>query len=242
MSKKKKKFIQGVQKTYLNWSTGKDAALSLFFLKGDPRFSVQKLVTTVSAEHQRVTMHGLRVSLMRAQLERLGLAHEVVELPENANMKAYEKQTGRLAQKLVNEGFTYAAFGDIFLQDLKQYRVKQLAKYGLKCHFPLWKLQTSDLVQSLIELGFKCMVIGLDGKKLDPSFLGRIIDQDFLKDLPETVDPCGENGEFHTFCFDGPIFSEAVPFTKGEVVYKEYPLVKGEEKKNGYYFLDLLEE
>ena len=142
--------------------------------------------------------------------------------------------------RLKKEGYTHCGFGDIFLEDLRAYREQQLK--GIQCHFPLWQQNTTALMHQFISLGFKAVVVCLNSALLDPSFLGRELDAAFLEDLPGTVDPCGENGEFHTFCYDGPIFTHPVSFQLGEAVYKEYQLKDGDTSKAaGYWFVDILE-
>src|SRR5690606_26105595 len=149
------------------------------------------------------------------------------------------------------KGYTHSIFGDIFLEDLKKYREDKLAEQGFTAHFPIWKRDTTELIHEFIDLGFKTIVVCVKAELLDESFTGRVIDRDFLKDLPETVDPCGENGEFHTFVFDGPIFSSPVPFEVGEKVYREYRAPKsaddvckpGDDAKPlgmGFWFCDLV--
>jgi uncharacterized protein (TIGR00290 family) len=152
-------------------------------------------------------------------------------------------------RQLQQEGFTHSAFGDIFLEDLKIYRKAQLAKVGMMTIFPLWKRDTAELIHEFIDLGFKSMVVCVNDKYLDKSFCGRILDADFIKDLPKNVDVCGENGEFHTFVFDGPIFNVPIGFAKGEIVYRRYAAPKQENdncfqavtnEEYGFYFCDLL--
>ncbi len=147
--------------------------------------------------------------------------------------------------KLVNNGYKDCAFGDIFLEDLRAYREKQLAQMNITGHFPLWKRDTKELLNEFLGLGFKSIVICAKSELLDSSFVGRVIDQDFINDLPENVDPCGENGEFHTFCYDGPIFNEAVNFTVGEKVFRAYNNPQKDEQhsnedKIGFWFCDLV--
>ncbi len=226
------------KKTYFNWSSGKDASLALHYLKSDPTIEVDRLLTTVNAHHDRVSMHGLRRELLDKQVASIGLPLSTLELPGNPSMEDY----GRLMKNKVSElqamGYQDCAFGDIFLEDLRDYREKELE--GIQCHFPLWKKDTKELMQDFISLGFKAVVICASDKLLSESFVGREVDQSFLDDLPSDVDPCGENGEFHTFCYDGPIFSEPVAFSLGEKLLRKYqsPDKKGEEV--GFWFIDLL--
>lgn len=227
-------------KTYLNWSSGKDASLALYRLQQDPAYSIEKLVTTVNTRPDRVTMHGLRRKLLIAQTKATGLPLHIIELPEQPDMETYNQKMNDTVQQLKSEGFTHAGFGDIFLEDLKQYREEQLEAVGMNTVFPLWQEDTTDLIHEMIDLGFKTVVNCIDSRVLDQSFLGRTIDYDLLKDLPKNADPCGENGEFHTFCYDGPIFNHPVPFKNGETVYKEYPNPTDKEKRAGFWFLDLI--
>ncbi|MBD0778764.1 diphthine--ammonia ligase [Maribacter sp. ANRC-HE7] len=225
------------QKTYLNWSSGKDAALALYYLLKDPNYEVEYILTTVNAHYNRVSMHGLRRDLLEQQLQSIGIANGVVALPETPSNNDYEELMGRTVRQLKTDGFEYAAFGDIFLDDLRTYREQQLEKVGVKTVFPLWKKDTGQLIHEFLDKGFKTIVVCVNADLLDASFAGRIIDEDFINDLPEGVDPCGENGEFHTFCFDAPYFECPVRFTIGEKVYKEY---KNGGTTNGFWFCDLL--
>lgn len=228
-------------KTYFNWSSGKDSALALHYLLNDKNYNIGHLLTSVNSFHDRVSMHGLRRSLLEQQIRSLGIAYSTIELPEQPSMLEYETaMKGKLAQ-LKEQGFECAAFGDIFLEDLKQYREQQLALMGISAVFPLWQRNTKDLLNEFIGLGFKAILVCINASLLELSFAGRIIDASFINDLPEKVDPCGENGEFHTFCFDGPVFKQPVPFTVGEKIYREYPSPENDQKNNmGFWFCDLI--
>lgn len=182
-------------------------------------------------------MHGLRKELLQQQIEAIGIPCKTVELPEQPTNAEYEALLKDKVQLLLDEGYECTAFGDIFLEDLKAYREKQLEPYGIQTVFPLWKKDTKELLNEFINLGFKAITVCVDGSKLDSSFVGRIVDNDFIADLPEGVDICGENGEFHTFCFDGPYFKQPVQFTKGEIIMREYD-TNGFKSK--YWFCDLL--
>ena len=211
------------QRTFLNWSTGKDSALALHYLQNDDRFEVEHLLTTVNAHYDRVTMHGLSRGLLETQVESIGLPFSTVELPKAPDMETYGLLMQKALKPLQEKKFQISAFGDIFLEDLRAYRETQLKKLGFEAAFPLWKKDTKELIKTFIQKGFKAIVIAINTKQLDASFLGRIIDEKFITDLPKNVDPCGENGEFHTFCYDGPIFSFPVPFEKGETHFRDYP-------------------
>lgn len=211
-----------MKKAYLNWSSGKDAAMSLFKVRQEGKYSVEKLVTTVNTEFNRISMHGVRIELLQKQAKCLGLPLHLIELNGEVSMQKYNEVMTIETKKLLEEGFTYSVFGDIFLEDLKRYREKQLEEIGVQAVFPLWKQNTKEILMDFIETGFKAIVVCVNTDKLDKSFCGRIIDNNFLKDLPEDVDPCAENGEFHTFVFDGPIFKEPIHFKIGEMVEKSY--------------------
>ncbi len=229
------------QKLFFNWSTGKDSALALYRLQQENIFEVDLLVTTINKHFDRVSMHGLRRSLLAKQAKALNIALQTIELPEMPSMKDYESLMNEKLSTLVSNGYTNTAFGDIFLEDLKVYREKQLEPLKIKAHFPLWKKDTTELIHEFIDLGFKSIVVAINGSLLDKSFVGRIIDKQFLKDLPNNVDPCGENGEFHTFCFDGPIFDKPIDFEIGEIIYKEYKNPDGSIKeKAGFWYCDLV--
>jgi uncharacterized protein (TIGR00290 family) len=213
------------EKIFLNWSGGKDSALSLYALQQQNK-TPQALVTTIGAATQRITMHGVQRSLLEQQAKALGLPLQVVELNEQPGMEAYEESIHQSNRQLLHNGFTHCASGDLFLEDLKQYREGLYVKDGLHCLFPLWKQDTKALMQQFISKGFKAIVVCVNGNYLDESFCGRLIDQSFINDLPEGVDVCGENGEYHSFVFDGPIFQQPVRFQKSDVVKKEYPSPK----------------
>ena len=222
-----------VHKTYLNWSTGKDSALALYHLQQGANYQVEYLLTSVNVHYQRVSMHGVRTALLQQQVQALGIPGGTVELPKHTTNEVYEQEMGKKITELKTTGFTHAAFGDIFLEDLRQYREQQLGPFYIQTVFPLWKKDTRQLVEEFIELGFQAIVVCVNAGRLDRSFAGRLIDRDFINDLPPGVDPCGENGEFHTFCFDGPIFQQPVLFSPGEVVYKEYIM---DAQKTGFGF------
>jgi uncharacterized protein (TIGR00290 family) len=228
-------------KTYFNWSTGKDSAFALYYLLQNQDYQVIHLLTAVNNHHDRVSMHGLRRELMLKQIAAIGLSFSTIELPEQPSMLEYEALMREAVLPLKAQGYTHAAFGDIFLEDLKTYREKQLAAFSLKAVFPIWKQDTKQLLSTFISLGFKAILICVNSSKLDQSFVGRVIDEEFINDLPIDVDCCGENGEFHTFCFDGPIFNYPIAFEVGSTVYREYdaPLSQDESDKIGFWFCDL---
>jgi len=231
-------------RTYFNWSSGKDSALALHYLLSNPEYSIEHLLTSVNASVDRVSMHGVRRVLLEQQIEAIGIPASTVELPEEPTMEVYEEKMTAALNKLTKKGLKHAAFGDIFLEDLKTYREDQLKKMDVQAHFPLWKRDTKELIREFIDLEFKTVVVCVNSEFMDESFVGRTIDSDFLKDLPKNVDPCGENGEFHTFCFDGPIFKHPVGFTIGEKVFRSYQNPNSEDdlcgKSLGFWFCDLV--
>lgn len=225
------------RKTYFNWSTGKDSALALYYLLKEKNYSIDYLLTSVNAHFQRVSMHGLPVELLKQQFDAIGIANGTIQLPEQPTNVEYETLMGEAVQRLKTDGFGYSAFGDILLEDLKKYREQQLEPFGIEAIFPLWQRNTAELMEDFIDLGFKTIVVCVNAEVLDASFTGRIIDKKFLEELPEGVDPCGENGEFHTFCFDAPYFKNPIEFEIGATVYREY--THG-NTKSGFWFCDLL--
>jgi uncharacterized protein (TIGR00290 family) len=187
-------------------------------------------------------MHGVRRSLLEAQATSIGLPLVTVELPDQPSMQEYELLLLKQLSLLKDAGCTHAIFGDIFLEDLKAYREAKLKELEMACVFPLWKMDTTALATEFIQSGFKSIVVCVNDLFLDKSFCGRIIDQSFLEDLPANVDPCGEHGEFHSFCFEGPIFREAIPFSTGELLYRKYDAPTKDVNNPstyGFYFLDL---
>lgn len=211
-----------MHKTYFNWSSGKDSSLALHKIFQDPEYQISKLITTVNSDYKRVSMHGLRIELLEQQAQSLGLPLHKIEFPAQINMEDYSNKMRTEVTQLRSDGYTHGVFGDIFLEDLRAYRDEQLAEVGIKGVYPLWKQETKVLLQEFIDLGFKAITVCVNAKHLDEHFCGRVIDASFIEDLPDTVDVCGENGEFHTFVYDGPIFKKPIPFTLGEKVLRGY--------------------
>ncbi|TNJ43460.1 diphthine--ammonia ligase [Tamlana fucoidanivorans] len=232
-------------KTYFNWSTGKDSALALYHLLQNENYIIDELITTINSHYNRVSMHGLRKEFLTAQTKALNIKASLIELPEMPSMEVYEQKMNDTVSRLKTEGFTHSAFGDIFLEDLREYREEQLAKKGFKAIFPLWKRDTKALLNEFLDLGFKTVIVCANSKYFDEDFVGTVIDKNFIDKLPKGVDPCGENGEFHTFCFDGPIFKNPIPYTLGEKIYREYdnPNTDGsvcKSNKYGVWYCDLI--
>ncbi|MCX7547553.1 ATP-binding protein [Xanthomarina sp. F1114] len=185
-------------------------------------------------------MHGIRISLLEKQVAALGIPLSLIKLPEQPSMEDYNRIMTQATNQLKKDGYSYGAFGDILLEDLKQYREKQLGNQGIKTVFPLWQRNTSELMQEFLDVGFKAVVVCADSKHFSEDFVGRTLDEDLIASLPEVVDPCGENGEFHTFCFDGPIFKNPIEFEVGEKTYREYPKPNSTDAASGFWFCDLL--
>lgn len=217
-------------KTLFSWSGGKDGALALYEMKKAGGHEISALLTTVTEDYGRVSMHGVRRALLERQAELLGMGLEIVHIPKDSSNEQYEAKMKEALSPYRERGVLSVAFGDIFLDDLRRYREEKLSLLGMKGIFPLWKMDTALTARRFIGLGFRAVVTCVDGNVLDGRFAGREFDEGFLSELPPGVDPCGENGEFHSFVFDGPIFKKSVPFKKGEVVLRE----------NRFYFCDLL--
>lgn len=211
-----------MNKAYMNWSGGKDSSLCLHRVLQSGQFAVDCLLTNVNTFHNRISMHGVRRELLEAQAGSIGIPLHTVELPEQPGMDEYEQAMMEKIAFLKGGGCTHALFGDIFLEDLRRYREEKLQSANIHCAFPLWQVPTRQLIREFIEGGFKAIIVCINERYLDKSFCGRLIDESFLRDLPENVDPCGENGEYHSFVYEGPIFTCPIPFQKGEVVYRQY--------------------
>ncbi|GAB3236441.1 diphthine--ammonia ligase [Hymenobacter seoulensis] len=206
----------------MNWSGGKDSALALYHALRLPNLSVTNLLTSVNAHYGRVSMHGVRIALLEEQAQRIGLPLTLLELPEMPDMAIYEQRLQATLAPLLAQGVQQSIFGDIHLEDLRQYREQQLASIGMQAAFPLWQRPNADILREYLDLGFQAVVVCVNEKFLDQSFCGRLLDEQFLRDLPPGVDSCGENGEYHTFVFDAPYFSSPIPFERGELVRRTY--------------------
>jgi len=218
------------EEVILAWSSGKDSALALYELQRSRDYEVVALLATVTEEYDRVSMHGVRRVLLEEQAELLGLPLVKVFIPRNGDNKDYESRMRQALEEYVSNGVVCSAFGDVFLEDVRQYREDNLSKIGMQAVFPLWQRDTSELARTFISLRFKAVITCVDSNTLEEKFVGRIFDEDFLSELPPGVDPCGENGEFHSFAYEGPIFRRTVSYTTGEVVLRE----------NRFYYCDLL--
>jgi uncharacterized protein (TIGR00290 family) len=205
----------------MSWSGGKDSCLALHDIQRGQDYRVAALLTTITRDYGRISMHGVRRVLLEKQADSLGLPLHQVLISKDATNDEYEMKMGEAFSLYREEGIDSIVFGDLFLEDIRAYREKFLARHKMRGLFPVWKRDTSLFVREFIELGFRAVVTCVDSKILDRSFAGRTIDEEFLLSLPKHVDPCGENGEFHTFVFDGPTFAHPVEFALGEVVLRE---------------------
>ena len=210
-----------MRRVLLSWSTGKDSAWALHLLRRMPDVKVVALVTSFNQSADRVAMHAVRRSLVEAQAERVGLPLWPVALPAPCSNAIYEDLMAAIWKRAAAEQITEVAFGDLFLQDIRAYRERQLEGTGLAPIFPVWDLATLPLAREMLRQGVKAKVTCIDPKKLDRTFAGREFDAAFLEALPEAVDPCGENGEFHTFVYDSPVFSRAIDISPGVIVERE---------------------
>jgi uncharacterized protein (TIGR00290 family) len=214
----------------LSWSGGKDSALALYEIQKAGNYEILALLTTVTEDYDRVSMHGVRRVLLERQAESLGYPLEKVFISKNVSNGEYESKMREVLAKYLSLGVSSVAFGDVFLEEVRKYRESNLSKIGMKGIFPLWKRNSLELARTFIGLGFKTIITCVDSKVLDKKFVGRVFDERLLSDLPASVDPCGENGEFHSFVYDGPVFQHKIPYTTGEIVLRD----------NRFYYCDLM--
>ena len=217
------------KKILLAWSGGKDSALALYEIKKRRDLEIVSLITTITEDYDRISMHGVRRVLLESQAESLGIPLYNIFISKDCTDEEYGDKMKEMLTRFSRLGVTAVVFGDIFLEDLRSFREKQLSKVGMKGIFPLWKKDTTELAHEFINLGFRAIITSMDSEVLDRKFVGREIDHEFLAQIPPGVDPCGENGEFHSFVFSGPIFKKRVLFRLGEVVFRE----------NRFYYGDL---
>jgi uncharacterized protein (TIGR00290 family) len=215
----------------VSWSGGKDSCLALYELQREGKHRVAALLTTVTRDYDRVQMHGVRRVLLERQAASLGLPLHQVLITKGATNEEYERAVAEAFSEYREQGVNAVVFGDLFLADVRAYREQFLARHGMRGLYPVWMRDTGEFVREFIALGFKAVVTCVSGAALDGSFAGRLIDEEFLASLPPHVDPCGENGEFHTFVFDGPSFKEEVRFLIGERVLRD-----------SFWFCDLVPE
>ena len=217
------------KKVLMSWSSGKDSAWALHALQQDPEFDVVGLFCTVNKEFDRVAMHGVRLELLQRQAKSLGLPLEVLAIPNPCSNAEYEEVMASFVNKAKANVIEYFAFGDLFLEDIRRYREDRLKDSGIKTLFPLWGIPTEQLARDMLAGGLRTMIACIDPKQIPKEFAGREFDSEFLDSLPASVDPCGENGEFHSFVFDGPMFNERIDIVPGDVV-----------ERDGFVFADIL--
>jgi uncharacterized protein (TIGR00290 family) len=213
----------------VSWSSGKDSAWIVHVLRQQPNFELAGILTTVNERYSRVAMHAVREELLEAQADALGLPLRKVPIPSPCPNDVYERAMAMAVARAVGDGFTHVAFGDLFLEDIRRYREEKLAGSGLTPVFPLFGVDTTQLAREMIDGGLKARLTCVNPKVLDPRFAGRDFDASLLEDLPASVDPCGERGEFHSFAYAGPMFSRPIPIASGEIV-----------ERDGFVFADVL--
>lgn len=218
------------EKVVLSWGGGKDSALALYEIQKTDNYEILGLLTTLTEDYDRISIHGVRRILLEQQADSLGFPLEKVFISKNVSIEEYESKMREVLAKYLAAGFSSVVFGDIFLEDVRRYREDNLSKIRMKRIFPIWKRDTYELAHTFIDLGFKAVITCVDSNVLDKNFVGRVFDEQFLSELPSNVDPCGENGEFHSFVYDGPIFQERILYTKGEIVLRE----------NRFYYCDVI--
>ena len=218
------------EKTLLSWSGGKDCALTLYEIQKTRNSEISALLSTVTTDYDRISMHGIRRVLLKQQVASLGFPLEKLLISKNASNDEYESEMRAVLERYLAAGVSSVVFGDIFLEDVRKHREENLSKIKMKGLFPIWRRDTAELAETFIDLGFKAIITCVDSKALDETFVGRVFDKQFLSELPSNVDPCGENGEFHTFVYEGPIFQEKILHTVGEVILRD----------NRFYYCDLI--
>ena len=228
------------------WSGGKDSSLALYRVLQSGDWDIRYLLTTLNGHHRRISMHGVQETLLDRQAAAIGIPLIKVFTYEASNSE-YEQQMEQALLRAKSEGIEHVIFGDIFLEDLRVYREQQLERVGMKAVFPLWKQDTRALLADFLKLGFKTITCCVNDAYLDKTQVGKIIAEHFIEQLPLPVDPCGENGEFHTFCFDGPLFKEPVLFDIAETVYQPLVLKEADcpvnddgHQTKGFWYCELL--
>ena len=205
----------------VGWSGGKDSAMALYEIKGNENAEVAALLTAVTEGYNRISMHGVPRELLITQADSLGYPLHEIFIPQTCTNQIYEQRMQNALEKYRQEGISTAVFGDLFLEEIRAYREERMRRIGMRCLFPVWGRPTAGFAEEFIHLGFRAVVVCVDTKAISPDFAGREYDPSFLKDLPGSADPCGENGEFHTFVYDGPIFSRPVSIQRGEKVLRD---------------------
>jgi len=214
---------------FLSWSSGKDSAWALYTLQQDPDYEVVALVTTVNEKYKRVAMHGVRERILQQQADAAGLPLHILNIPSPCNNEEYETVMKNFLHIMRANNVEHMAFGDLYLEDIRQYREKQLENTGISPVFPLWQQPTRRLAETMIDSGLEATITCIDPRKLSTDFAGQKFNHHFLNSLPDDVDPCGENGEFHSCVHNGPMFNQALMINTGEVV-----------ERDGFVFADLI--
>jgi uncharacterized protein (TIGR00290 family) len=223
----------------LHWSGGKDCTYALHLLQQQPEISVRRLFVTLNQEN-RISMHGVDKSLIEMQAKSIGIPVKFVRLSEHPSNKDYEAAIETAMQSCLRDGIEYSVFGDLFLEDIRKYREKLFKNLRIKTLFPLWKMNTNVLSKKILKAGFKAKIVSANSAKPEKSLAGKEYDQKFLQELPEGIDPCGENGEFHTFVYDGPIFSMPIPVTCGKIIETDFPSPGNPSEKYRITYVKLL--
>ncbi|MFD2287500.1 ATP-binding protein [Pedobacter petrophilus] len=231
-----------------NWSGGKDSTLALHYALQNPSIEIRYLVTTVTEKYNRVSMHGVREALLIAQAESIGIPLYQIRLGEMPDMDTYDQSMAFHLNIFKNEGITHSIFGDIFLEDLRNYRENKLKEIGLSAIFPLWKKNTRYLIDEFLNLTYKTIIVCTQSDL--ENICGEVITSTLIDSLPLNIDPCGENGEFHTFAYEGPIFRNKISFTLGEKVFRTYPaplqkddssdVCQATPSLSGFWYIDLV--
>lgn len=219
------------RKTLMSWSSGKDSAWALHTLQQDPGIDVVGLFCTVNKAFDRVAMHGVRIELLQRQADSIGLPLEILEIPYPCSNTDYEQIMGQFVRRAQENNIEHFAFGDLFLEDIRNYREDKLKDSGITAIFPIWGIPTDQLSRIMLSGGLRTVITCIDPKQISEDFAGREYDEAFLASLPETIDPCGENGEFHSFVFDGPMFKDKIDIRMGDIVHRD-----------GFVFADVLAE
>lgn len=216
------------KRTLLSWSSGKDSAWTLHQLQADPEIDLRGLFCTVNSKFNRVAMHAVRLELLQQQAAHLGLPLQVIEIPYPCSNEQYAEIMTSFVEGARGEKIEQFAFGDLFLEDIRSYREEKLSGTGISPVFPIWAIPTDQLAREMIASGLRAVITCVDPKQLPQEFIGREYNLEFLDDLPDGVDPCGENGEFHSFVFAGPMFRKPLQINLGEIVHRD-----------GFIFIDV---
>ncbi|MCH9749649.1 MAG: ATP-binding protein [Proteobacteria bacterium] len=209
------------KRTLLSWSSGKDSAYALHLLHKDPSINLLGLFTTVNQKFERVAMHAVRLRLLKEQAKQIGLPIHIIEIPFPCSNADYEKIMTEFIAKIQADDIETVAFGDLYLEDIRDYRIAQMQGTGIEPIFPCWGIDTKALSQSIIDIGIKANITCIDPKQISVDFSGHAFNQNLLESLPDTVDPCGENGEFHTFVYDSPDFNSPINITQSETIERD---------------------